>query len=125
MLIWGTTAKHGGFLGAGELLFAVACVAGGCVATVAGYVVGLPSLRLRGDYLAIVTLGFGEILRVILQQTNKVVDDVEALRAASLSQLVPPPVGGAVGFHGLPKYTSLFWVYTFLTIMLVVAFRLK
>ena len=63
-------AKHGGFLGAGEWLFVAACVVGGCVATVAGYVVGLPSLRLRGDYLAIVTLGFGEILRVILQQTN-------------------------------------------------------
>jgi branched-chain amino acid transport system permease protein len=125
MLLWGTATKHGGFLGAGELLFAVACLVGGCVATGAGYVVGLPSLRLRGDYLAIVTLGFGEILRVILQQTNKVIDDVEALRTASLSQLVPPPVGGAVGFYGVPKYTSLFWVYTFLTIMLVVAFRLK
>jgi branched-chain amino acid transport system permease protein len=125
MLVWGTTAEHGGFLGAGEWLFAAACVVGGCVATLAGYVVGLPSLRLRGDYLAIVTLGFGEILRVLLQQTNKVIDDAEALRTASLSQLVPPPVGGAVGFYGVPKYTSLFWVYTFLTIMLVVAFRLK
>jgi branched-chain amino acid transport system permease protein len=125
MLIWGTTAKQGGFLGAGEWLFAIACLVGGGVATVAGYIVGLPSLRLRGDYLAIVTLGFGEILRVILQQTNKVIDDVESLRAASLAQLVPPPVGGAVGFHGVPKYTSLFWVYTFLTLMLIVAFRLK
>jgi branched-chain amino acid transport system permease protein len=60
-----------------------------------------------------------------LQQTNKVIDDVDALRSASISQLVPPPVGGAVGFHGVPKYTTLFWVYAFLTIMLVVAFRLK
>ena len=42
-----------------------------------------------------------------------------------MSQLVPPPVGGAVGFHGVPKYTNLFWVYAFLTIMLVVAFRLE
>jgi branched-chain amino acid transport system permease protein len=125
MLAWGTPARHGGFLGAGEWLFAAACLVGGCVATAAGYVVGLPSLRLRGDYLAIVTLGFGEILRVLLQQTNKVIDDVESLRMASVSQLVPPPVGGAVGFYGLPKYTSLFWVYTFLTVMLVVAFRLK
>ena len=65
-----------------------ACIVGGCVATVAGYIVGLPSLRLRGDYLAIVTLGFGEILRVILQQTNQVIDDAEALRSASMSQLV-------------------------------------
>jgi branched-chain amino acid transport system permease protein len=98
---------------------------GGCVAAAAGYVVGLPSLRLRGDYLAIVTLGFGEILRVILQQTNPVIADAESLRSAELSQLVPPPVGGALGFFGVPTYTSLFWVYAFLTLTLVVAFRLK
>lgn len=36
-------------------------------AALAGFVVGLPSLRLRGDYLAVVTLGFGEILRIIAQ----------------------------------------------------------
>jgi branched-chain amino acid transport system permease protein len=125
ILIWGSQARHGGFLGAGEWLFAAACLIGGCIATVAGYVVGLPSLRLRGDYLAIVTLGFGEILRVILQQTNPVINKVDALRSAGMDQLVPPPVGGAIGFHGVPKYTSLFWVYAFLTITLVVAFRLK
>jgi branched-chain amino acid transport system permease protein len=134
MQIWGTVAKQPGFfgdgellyfLGGGELVFAAACVVGGCFATIAGYVVGLPSLRLRGDYLAIVTLGFGEILRVILQQTNQVIDDIEVLRTANISQLVPPPVGGAVGFHGVPKYTTLFWIFVFLTIMLVVAFRLK
>jgi branched-chain amino acid transport system permease protein len=80
---------------------------------------------LRGDYLAIVTLGFGEILRVILQQTNDVIRTPQALREAELSQLIPPPVGGAVGFHGIPKYTNLFWVYTFLAVTLAVAFRLK
>ena len=106
-------------------MFAAACVAGGLVASVAGYVVGLPSLRLRGDYLAIVTLGFGEILRTLLQQTNKVLGSWEEVRTASLAQLVPPPVGGAVGFSGLPKYTNLFWVYAFLGITVVAAYRLK
>jgi branched-chain amino acid transport system permease protein len=125
MLLWNSPAKHGGFFGAGEWLFVAGCLIGGVVATGAGYVVGLPSLRLRGDYLAIVTLGFGEILRVILQQTGRVINDPEALRSAELSQLIPPPVGGAVGFHGIPKYTNLFWVYTFLAVTLVVAFRLK
>jgi branched-chain amino acid transport system permease protein len=125
MLLWNSTARHGGFLGAGDWLFVAGCLLGGCVATAAGYVVGLPSLRLRGDYLAIVTLGFGEILRVVLQQTGRVIDDPEVLRSAGPSVLVPPPVGGAVGFNGLPKYTSLFWVYFFLAITLVVAFRLK
>src|SRR5712691_3498124 len=46
------------------LVIAVLC--GGLLAAFAGYLVGLPSLRLRGDYLAIVTLGFGEIIRVLI-----------------------------------------------------------
>lgn len=125
MILWGSTSKHGGFLGSGEWLFAVSCVVGGLFAAGAGYVVGLPSLRLRGDYLAIVTLGFGEIIRVVLQQTGKTIDDVEAFQKATWSDFVPPPVGGAVGFDGVPKYTSLFWVYTILTITIVVAYRLK
>lgn len=58
-------------------------VAGGLVAAVAGYCVGVPSLRLRGDYLAIVTLGFGEIIRVILLNT--------------------PAIGGARGLFGIPR----------------------
>src|SRR5205807_6582997 len=40
------------------------------IATVAGVVLGAPTLRLRGDYLAIVTLGFGEIVRIVAQNTN-------------------------------------------------------
>jgi branched-chain amino acid transport system permease protein len=49
------------------LLFFLALLAGGAVAAVTGLLVGAPSLRLRGDYLAIVTLGFGEIIRVIFR----------------------------------------------------------
>ena len=125
LLWWGTAARHGGFLGVGDWLFVVACVVGGLVAAAAGYLVGLPSLRLRGDYLAIVTLGFGEILRVVLQQTNKVMDDAATMRASTLPDWFPPPVGGAVGFDGIPKYTNLFWVGVFLTITVVAAYRIK
>ena len=53
-------------------VFLAALLAGGLVAALAGLVVGLPTLRLRGDYLAIVTLGFGEIIRVIFQNMNAV-----------------------------------------------------
>ncbi len=52
--------------------YPIYAVLGGAAAALAGYVVGLPSLRLRGDYLAIVTLGFGEIIRVILLNTEAV-----------------------------------------------------
>ncbi len=123
--LWNSFGKHGDFLGGGEWLFAVSCVIGGLVAAGMGYVVGLPSLRLRGDYLAIVTLGFGEILRVVLQQTGKVLDDEAAIRAGGWSQWFPPPVGGSIGFAGIPKYTNLFWIYAFVTITVVVAYRLK
>src|SRR5579885_1944674 len=44
------------------LVFLAALLMGGLVASLAGFIVGMPSLRLKGDYLAIVTLGFGEII---------------------------------------------------------------
>ena len=49
------------------LMFAIGLLAGALLAAVFGLVVGIPALRLRGDYLAIITLGFGEIIRVIIQ----------------------------------------------------------
>jgi branched-chain amino acid transport system permease protein len=64
---FGTKETVGGFLGNGELLFLGGCMLGGVIASVFGVVVGLPSLRLRGDYLAIVTLGFAEIIRILLK----------------------------------------------------------
>jgi len=83
------------------ILFLAALLLGGGVAAVAGLVVGLPSLRLRGDYLAIVTLGFGEIIRVIFL-------NIEA-------------VGAARGFSDIPAWSGLTWVllWTALTIAVV------
>jgi branched-chain amino acid transport system permease protein len=124
------TGRVGGFsgswFGSGDLLFVVACLAGGVVAAVAGWIVGLPSLRLRGDYLAIVTLGFGEIVRVILQGTDAQLrrSQLEAIRNASPMQLINK-LGGALGFIGIPPYTTVFWVYVWVAIMLIVAIRLK
>ncbi|WHY55247.1 branched-chain amino acid ABC transporter permease [Peribacillus simplex] len=80
-LIIGITGQfsigHAGFLAVGayasavmtmklELPFIIAVLAGGVIAAVAGMVIGIPSLRLKGDYLAIATLGFGEIVRIVL-----------------------------------------------------------
>ena len=47
-------------------------VVGALVAAVAGLVVGLPSLRLKGDYLAVVTLGFGEIIRILTNNIDAI-----------------------------------------------------
>lgn len=77
-------------------LFFGALVAGGLSAAFAGLIVGVPSLRLKGDYLALVTLGFGEIIRVTFQ-------NVEVL-------------GGALGMNGIPAYTTIFWVLAFVAV---------
>lgn len=58
-------------LGDGFLTLMVAMVVGGAVAALCGVVIGLPALRLKGDYLAIVTLAFGEIVRSIFMNTKK------------------------------------------------------
>jgi len=64
----------------------------------------VPSLRLKGDYLAIVTLGFGEIIKVIFQ-------NVEA-------------VGGARGMIGIPSYTNLFWTFSLAALTVYVVWAL-
>src|ERR1051326_1631141 len=90
--------------GAQHALFVVALLAGGALAAVAGYLVGLPSLRLRGDYLAIVTLGFGEIIRVLILNIEK--------------------IGGARGFSGISHWSNFFWVYFFAGLTIVISWRL-
>lgn len=57
-------------LGNGILTFIISLVAGAGVAALCGIIIGIPALRLRGDYLAIVTLAFGEIVRSIFQNTS-------------------------------------------------------
>ncbi len=110
--------------GGGEWLFVVALLVGGLVAAGLGYIVGLPSLRLKGDYLAIVTLGFGEIVRVLIQQSSSVIKSAEEVNQAPLYKL-PMSVGGSLGFGDIPKYTSQFWVYVVATLTVLVAIRLK
>ena len=84
--------------------FPVALVIGGIVAALFGIAIGIPALRLKGDYLAIITLGFGEIIRVLI--TN-----VEF-------------TGGAKGLRGIPRITNFAYVYIVVIITLVVLFTL-
>jgi len=75
----------------GAALFLPALFVGGVVAALVGLAVGVPSLRLRGDYLAIVTLGFGEIIRVVFQTSEF--------------------FGAATGLTGISKLTSFAWAW--------------
>src|SRR5688572_6441529 len=54
------------------LILLTAIVIGAIIAAIAGLIVGIPSLRLKGDYLAIVTLGFAEIIRIVIVNINTV-----------------------------------------------------
>lgn len=81
-------------------VFLVALILGGLLAAVVGLLVGVPSLRLRGDYLAIVTLGFGEIIRVIVQNMES--------------------VGAASGLKGIPKETTLGWTFALAAVTIYV-----
>jgi branched-chain amino acid transport system permease protein len=98
--LFGVDATTGA--GAAALPFILALVLGGLVSAAAGFLVGLPSMRLRGDYLAIVTLGFGEIIRVAILNIDA--------------------VGGARGFAGIPARTDLGWVVA-ITILTFVFLR--
>jgi len=121
---FGTKEAIEGFLGKGQLLFLGGCVLGGVIAAIFGIIVGLPSLRLRGDYLAIVTLGFGEIARVLGQITSRQPKNVKLVQERSMLELAND-LGGAEGFSQIPGYTTLFFVYLFAFILLVLVYRLK
>ncbi|RIE07237.1 branched-chain amino acid ABC transporter permease [Candidatus Cryosericum odellii] len=83
----------------GYPIFIVAILAGGLLAAGAGYLVGAPSLRLKGDYLAIVTLSASELIRTVIRVTNF--------------------LGGPRGLGGIPKFTNLEVVFVFATVSVV------
>src|SRR5919205_414616 len=89
----------GGGSFAHALVFTVAILIGALVSGLMGLLVGVPSLRLRGDYLAIVTLGFAEIIRIVILNL-----DVG---------------GGATGFS-VPGNVNFLWVGVFAVLTIVV-----
>jgi branched-chain amino acid transport system permease protein len=80
-------------------IFVIALLIAAVTAGLAGWLVGLPSLRLRGDYLAIVTLGFGQIIIAIIRTIEE--------------------VGGALGLNNVPGLTSFAWVYALVILCLL------
>ncbi|SDG78614.1 branched-chain amino acid ABC transporter permease [Desulfosporosinus hippei] len=103
---------HAGFMAIGAYVAAIvvvkfhgplllALIAGAAAAAVAGFLIGLPTLRLKGDYLAIATLGFGEIVRIVFLNTSY--------------------VGGASGFS-VPKTITWTWAF-WLTVLSIIIIR--
>ena len=75
-------------------IFLTASILGGFVAALCGLIIGFPTLRLRGDYLAIVTLGFCEVIRALMRLIRV--------------------TGGSFGLTGIRQHTTLFWVFLFM-----------
>lgn len=104
---------HAGFLAVGAYTGAIvtvklgfsyelALIAGTVAAGFLGFLIGLPTLRLNGDYLAIATLGLGEIIRICILNIDY--------------------VGGASGLMGIPRLTNFPWVFW---IMIFIIFFIK
>ncbi|MDI9419622.1 MAG: branched-chain amino acid ABC transporter ATP-binding protein/permease [Bacillota bacterium] len=102
---------HAGFFGIGAYAsayltvvhgtpFLIALLIGAGFAALVGVLIGLPTLRLQGDYLAIATLGFGEIIRVVI--------------------LNIPSIGGARGFSGISRMTTFGHTYLFMILTVVI-----
>jgi branched-chain amino acid transport system permease protein len=81
-LVWPFTVLHTPFI--------IALFVGGLAAAIAAFLIGLPVLRLKGDYLGIATLGFAEIIRVVANN-------------------IPHITNGALGIKGIPEFTNLWW----------------
>ncbi len=94
---WGSIR---GSVAGDQCALVLSLIAAALASGLVGYLVGLPSLRLKGDYLAIVTLGFGEIIRVVILNIQS--------------------VGGARGFIGIPQSTSAF-LAAFILVLCVIA----
>ena len=90
-------------LGNGPLTLLISLVVGASVAAACGVVIGIPALRLRGDYLAIVTLAFGEIVKSLFQNTSDAT------------------FGGALGLD-TPRYDKRYlFIFAFLLVLLTLA----
>ncbi|WP_186429181.1 branched-chain amino acid ABC transporter permease [Clostridium sp. BSD9I1] len=82
-----------------SLPFGAGIIAGAVIAAIAGIAIGIPTLRLKGDYLAIATLGFGEIVRIIILNNEY--------------------LGGASGLNDIPQYTNWAWMFAMVALTIV------
>jgi branched-chain amino acid transport system permease protein len=107
-----------------SIWFVIVLLLGGCGAAIVGILVGVPSLRLKGDYLAITTLGFGEIIRVIIQNLD-FIGASQGFRGIYIYQnstksleMVTELSNVPYQFFTIPKFTDFFWTFLFVAIII-------
>jgi branched-chain amino acid transport system permease protein len=109
------TLGHAGFMSIGayaasmltlqmNMPFPMALLFGGIFAGIIGLLIGIPTLRLKGDYLAITTLGFGEIIRVVITNIDQ--------------------LGGGRGLSGIPPKTNFAWVFFIMVFTILIIYNI-
>ncbi len=88
-----------------HMSFFPALIVAGIVTAIVGFLLGFPVFRVRGDYLAIVTLGFGLTIRVVSNNTISITN-------------------GPLGLKGIENYTNLWWTWGFAVVTLIIIMRL-
>lgn len=87
-----------------HLPFLLVIILGGLLASILALIVGIPTLKLKGDYFAITTLAFGEIVRGIITNIDK--------------------VGGARGLSGIPKKTTFGWAFLIMVLVIIIIYNI-
>jgi ABC-type branched-chain amino acid transport system, permease component len=106
---------HAGFMSIGayvsaylsvqyKLPFIIVLLIGGAIAALLSLVIGIPTLKLKGDYFAIATLAFGEIIKGIIMNTDT--------------------VGGARGLSRIPKHTNFTWAFFIMVLSIIVIYNI-
>ena len=81
--------------------FIPALIVAGLVSALIAFLIGAPALRLKGDYLAIATLGFAEIIRVVINNAQNITN-------------------GALGLRGIPHMTNLYWSFGIAIVTIII-----
>ncbi|MDO5709907.1 MAG: branched-chain amino acid ABC transporter permease [Coriobacteriales bacterium] len=119
-----------GMVAVPALRFVLSCLAAGAAAALAGFLVGVPVMRLRGDYLAIVTLAFGEIIKNLLNNTwlgldsNGLHFSMANANALGLEQGGKILINGPQGAAGIDRLSSFTFGFVLIMLTLFVVLNL-
>lgn len=109
--------------------FPIALILGGIIAAIFGVLIGIPVLRLRGDYLAIVTLAFGEIIKNICASIYLGRDadgfhiSLKSVSDMNMAEDGEMLINGALGINGTPKDSNFVIAFVILFITVIVAYN--
>ncbi len=100
-------------------LFIFSLIIGGLITAIAGYLIGLPKLKLKGDYLAIVTLAFGEVIRSIVRASDEIASFLNRIGLIKFSETIDK-ISGPRGLSTIPAFSKFWLVYVICIISVII-----